>query len=177
MFTWIFQDFNLCPLPLMWTQGTTQKCVAQSSLLPPLRYLFIYIGKFLPELSLPQAEQSRPSASPLCEVVKPFSHLCGPSQGLSPWCPSLSGTGEPGVGTALQLWSHQWVKHRITPSACWTCPAWHGPEGWWLLCYTAALWLMVSLMFTRIPKSSSAKLPSSQSAPGMCCFMGLLLPS
>lgn len=59
----------------MWTQGTTQKCVAQSYLLPPLRYLFIYIGKFLPELSLPQAEQSQPSASPLCEVVKSFSHF------------------------------------------------------------------------------------------------------
>lgn len=82
MFTWIFQDFNLCPLPLMWTQGTTQKCVAQSSLLPPLRYLYTLVSfslSFLfPRLSSPSPQ------------LLPFVRWSSPSVTLWPFTGLIS---------------------------------------------------------------------------------------
>ena len=39
MFSWSFLCFNLCPLPLVLSLGTTEKSLAPSSWHPPFRYL------------------------------------------------------------------------------------------------------------------------------------------
>ena len=57
MFSWNFLCFNLCPLPLVLSLGTTGKSLAPSSWPPPCRYLEAFLRS--PQPSLLQAEQAQ----------------------------------------------------------------------------------------------------------------------
>lgn len=72
----VFQWVSVCPLPLVFSLGISQKSVAPSSL-PPPPILHVFAHTDMIPLNLLQAEQSQ-LAQPLCIcwVFQSLHHLC-----------------------------------------------------------------------------------------------------
>ena len=157
--------FNLCPLPLFLSWGTTVKNLAQSSLILPFRYLYTWRQS---SWAFPfPAEHSQPALSACPHTAyapSPLSSLW-PLAGLTLEWPWHSRPREPRTWPStpdvpLHSWSEG--KHHVPWPAGTTLPnTAQEPVG---LCCKDTLLARVHLESTRTPTAFSTKLVSSWSA-------------
>ena len=109
-----FLCFNLCPLPLVLSLGTTEKSLAPSSLHLPFSW-------DLPKPCLLQAEQPHLSQPFLMwEMIWSLHHPCGPPLNFLQYVYAFLVLSSPELDPALQAWPHQhwaeWQDHLPLPT-------------------------------------------------------------
>jgi len=93
IFKWDFLYFSLCPLPLVFSLGTSEKSLALP-LLPPIGYLYTLIRS---PLRLFLTMLSNPSSLSLSS----YGRCSSPFSGLTPVCPCLYCARVPSTGPVL----------------------------------------------------------------------------
>jgi len=158
---------------LWFYEGTTEKSLAPSSLLPPSRRLYTLI-KISLNLLISRLSSPSPQPFPLWETFRSFSHLYGPSVDSTPILSmSLLYQGAQNWTQHSQVWPHQcWVDH-LPQLAEHTLP--HiVQEAADLLCHKGAL--LAHRQFG-VHQYVFCKVAFQPVVPSTYCCMGLFLPS
>ena len=123
----------------------------------PLQALF-------PPQPSPPGEQ--PMGSPPFLVASDPDHLCGPPPGSLQQFPICLELSSAKLDTVLRMFPPQGrAEGRITSLPCWPCHVQCTPGHHWPSCHEGTPLAHVSLLAMRTPKSFSAELLSSSSAP------------